>query len=153
MGNGPWLLGNHKSLVLKTHFVVNIKLGVVTQGTVDESFPFLAFLATKPFKEQSINLISFDKFSPSQKLLRVTVYVLRFIPSHENYRIVDVSVTDHVELDETEHHFQYFVQKSPLVPKESNFLTKIASRKAASLLSLRFLGLTVSFVLLVDSDG
>ena len=36
--------------------------------------------------------------------------MLGLLPSHENYRTVDGSIADPVELDETERHLQYLVQ-------------------------------------------
>ena len=94
-----------------TDVVDNIKLGVVTKEQDDDSISSLVASVTKPPKEQSINLIPFDKFSSYQKLLRVTAYVLRLLPSHESYRTVDGSIVDPVELDEAERHLQYLVQR------------------------------------------
>ena len=93
-----------------TDVVDNIKLGAVTKEQDDDSISSLAASVTKPPKEQSINLIPFNKFSSYQKLLRVTAYVLRLLPSHESYRTVDGSIADSVELDEAERHLQYLVQ-------------------------------------------
>ena len=86
------------------------KLGVVTKEQDDDSISSLAASVTKPPKEPSVNLIPFDKFSFYQKLLRVTAYVLRLLPSYESYRTVDGSIADPVALDEAERHFQYLVQ-------------------------------------------
>ena len=96
--------------VPNTDVVDNIKLGVVTKEQHDDSILSLAASQTKPPKEQSINLVPFDKFSSYQKLLRVTAYVLRLLPSHESYRTRDGSIADPVELDEAERHLQYLVQ-------------------------------------------
>ena len=96
--------------VPNTGVVDNIKLGVVTKEQDDDSISSLAASVTKPPKEQSINLIAFDKFSSYQTLLRVTACVLRLLPSHESYRTVDGSIADPVELDEAERHLQYLVQ-------------------------------------------
>ena len=96
--------------VPNTDVVDNIKLGVVTKEQDDDSISSLAASVAKPPKEQSINLILFDKFSSYRKLLRVTAYVLRLLPSHESYRNVDGSIADPVELDEAERHLQYLVQ-------------------------------------------
>ena len=60
--------------VPNTDVVDNIKLGVVSKRQDDDSILSLAASVTKPLKEQSINLIQFDKFSSYQKLLRVTAY-------------------------------------------------------------------------------
>ena len=73
--------------VPNTDVVDNSKLGVVTKEQDDNSISSLAASVTKPPKEQSINLIPFDKFSSYQKLLRVTAYVLRF------YHLMKVIVT------------------------------------------------------------
>ena len=66
----------------------NIKLGVVTKEQDDDSISYLAASVTKPLKEQSDNLIPFDTFSSYQKLLRVTAYMLRLLPSQEKYPTV-----------------------------------------------------------------
>ena len=95
--------------VPNTDVVDNIKLGVVTKEQDDESISSLAASVTKPPKEQSGNLIPSDKFNSYQKLLRVTAYVLRFLPSHETDRAVDGRIADPVELDEAESHLQYLV--------------------------------------------
>ena len=87
-----------------TDVVDKIKLGVVTKEQDDDSISSLAASVTNHPKEQSINLIPFDKFSSYQKLLRVTAYVLRLLPSHECYRTVDGSIADPAELDEAERH-------------------------------------------------
>ena len=98
-------------VVPNTNVVDHIKLGVATHEQDDDSISSLAASVTKPPKEQSINLIPFDKFSSYQKLLCVTAYVLRLLPSHESYRTVDGSiVADPVELDENESHLQYLDQ-------------------------------------------
>ena len=113
---GTWVRGpdflrtKQFPFVPNTDVVDNIKLGVVTKEQEDDSISSLAASVTKPPKEQSINLIPFDKFSSYQKLLRVTAYVLRLLPSHESYRTVDGSIADPVELDEAERHLQYLVQ-------------------------------------------
>ena len=75
-----------------------------------DSVSSLAASVTNPLKEQNINLIPFDKFSSYQKLIRVTAYVLRLLPSHDSCRTVDGSIADPVELDKTEHHLEYLVQ-------------------------------------------
>ena len=96
--------------VRHTDVVDNIKLGVVTKEKVDDSIASLAASVTKPPKEQSVNLIPFDKFSSYQKLLRVTAYMLRLLPSHGSYRTVDGSIADPVETVEAERHLHYLVQ-------------------------------------------
>ena len=90
--------------------VENIKLGVVTKEQDDDSISSLAASVTKPLQEPSNILIPFDKFSSYQKLLRVTAYMLRLLPSHESYRTVDGSTAVPVELDEAERHLQFLVQ-------------------------------------------
>ena len=96
--------------VPNTDVVDNIRLGVVTEEQDDDSVSSLAASETKPLKEQRIILIPFDKFGFYRKLLGVTAYMLRFLPSYESYRTVDGSIADPVELDEAECHLQYLVQ-------------------------------------------
>ena len=108
---GPGVLRTKQfHFVPNTDVVDNIKLGVVTKEQDDDSISSLAASVTKLLKEQSINLIPFDKFSSYQKLLRVTAYMLRLLLSHESHRTVDGSIVDPDELDEAERHLQYFVQ-------------------------------------------
>ena len=144
--SGSWVRGpdfvrtKQIPLVSNTDVVDNIKLGVVTKEQDDDSISSLAASVTKPPNERSTNLIPFDEFSCYQKLLPVTVYVLRLQPSHENYHTVDGSIADHVEHDKAERHLQY--------------LTTNPLRGLATLLSLRRLfGRMASSVLLVGSDG
>ena len=154
VGGTDFLITMQFPFVRNADVVDNIKLSVVNKEQDDDSISPLAASVTKPPKEQSTNLIPFDKFSSYQKLLRVTAYVLRLLPSQESYRTVDGSITDPVELDEVERHLQYLVQESPLILKERIFVTTNPLRRAAALLSLlRVFGLMVSSVLLVDSDG
>ena len=82
--------------VPNTDAVDNIKLGVLTKEENDDSNSSLAAFVTKPPKEQSINLIPFDKFNSYHKLFRVTVYMLRLFPALESYRTVDGSIADPV---------------------------------------------------------
>ena len=89
---------------------MNIKLDVVAKEQDDDSILSLAASVTKLPREQSVNLIPYGKFTSYQKLLPVTAYVLRLLPSHESYRTIDGSIADPVELDEAERHLQYFVQ-------------------------------------------
>ena len=132
----------------------NIKLGVVTKEQNDDSISSLAASVTKPPKEQSINLISFDKFNSYQKLLGVTAYVLRLLPSHESYRTLDGSIAALLSLTKPSAISSTWCKESPLILKERIFLTTNPLRRAAALLSLlRLLGHMVSSVLLVDSDG
>ena len=110
-GGGPDFLRTKQfPFVPNTDVVDNIKLGVVTKEQDNDSISSLAASITKPPKEQSTNLIPFDKFSFYQKLLRVTAYVLRILPSNESYRTVLGSIADPVELDEAERHHQHLVQ-------------------------------------------
>ena len=140
--------------VPNTDVVDNIKLGVITKEQDDDSISSLAASVTKLPKKQSINLIPFDKFSSYQKLRRVTAYMLRLLPFLEFYRTVDGSIVDPVELDEAERHLQYVFQGESFYTEKRISLTKNPLRGAAALLSLLpLLGLIVSPVLLVDSDG
>ena len=63
-----------------TEVVKNIKLGIVTMET-DETNTSLAASVTKSTKEPPPQLIPFDKCSSYQKLLRITAYALRLLPS------------------------------------------------------------------------
>ena len=117
--------------VPNTDVVDNIKLGVVTKEQDDDSISSLAASVTKPPKEQSINLIPFDKFSSYQKLLRVTAYVLRLLPSHESYRTVDGSIADPVELDEAERHLQYLVQEESFSTERKDLLDNKSVKKSS----------------------
>ena len=133
--------------VPNTDVVDNFKLGVVTKEQEDDSISSLAASVFKPPKEQSINLIPFDKFCSYQKLLLVIAYVLRFLPSHENYRIL-LSLTKPSVISST------WFKESPLILKERIFLKTNPLRRAAALLSLlRLLDLMVLSVPLVNSDG
>ena len=123
--------------VPNTDVVDNIKLGVVTKEQKDVSISSLAASVFKPLQEQIICLFLFNKFSSYQKLLPVSAYMLRFLPSHESYRIVDVSIADPVELDEAERHIQYVVHgESYNTEKEGIFLTTNSLGGATALLSL-----------------
>ena len=117
--------------VPNTDVVDNIKLGVVTKEQDDDSISSLAASVTKPPKEQSINLIPFDKFISYQKLLRVTAYVLRLLPSHENYRTVDGSIADPVELDEAERHLQYLVQAESFNTERKDLLDNKSVKRSS----------------------
>ena len=117
--------------VPNTDVVDNIKLSVVTKEQEDDSISSLAASVTKHPKEQSINLIPFDKFSSYQKLLRVTAYVLHFLPSHESYRTLDGSIADPVELDETERHLQYLVQGESFNTERKDLLDNKSVKKSS----------------------
>ena len=81
---GPDFLGTKQfPFVPNTNVVDNIKLGVVTKEQDDHCISSLAASITKPYKEQSIILIPFDKFSSYQKLLRVTDF----------YHLMKITVT------------------------------------------------------------
>ena len=114
----------------------NNKLGVVTKEQDDDSISSLALSVTKLLKEQSINLIPFDKLSSYPKLLRVTAYMLCLLPSHEKYSTVDGSIADPVELDEAERHLQILVQGESFNTERRNLLdnksVKMSSRIAQS---------------------
>ena len=92
----------------RTEVVKNIKLGIVTKEI--ETNTSLAASVTKSTKEPPPQLIPFYKYSPYQKLLRITAYALRLLPSHECYRNADGSIIDPTELDEAERHLQYLFQ-------------------------------------------
>ena len=92
-----------------TEVVKNIKLGIVTKET-DETNTSLAVSVTKSTKEPAPRLIPSVKYSSYQKLLRITEYALRLLPSHECYRNADGSIIDPTELDEAERHLQYLAQ-------------------------------------------
>ena len=62
---------------------------------------------TKSTKEPPPQLIPFDKYSFYQKLLRITAYALRMLPSRKCYRNADGSIIDSMELDEAQRHLQY----------------------------------------------
>ena len=119
--------------VPNTGVVDNIKLGVVTKEQDDDSISSLAASITKPPKEQSNNLIPLDKFSSYQKLLRVTAYVLRLLPSHESYRTVDGSIADPVELDEpeTERLLQCLVQGESFTTERKDLLDNKSVKKSS----------------------
>ena len=89
--------------------VKNIKRGIVTKET-DKTRTSLAAPVTKSTKEPPPQLIPCDRYSYYQKLLRITAYALRLLPSHEYYRNADGSIIDLTELDEAECHLQYLVQ-------------------------------------------
>ena len=92
-----------------TEVVKNFKDCMLTKEN-DETNTSLAASVTKSTKELPPQLIPFDQYSSYQKLLRITAYALRLLPSHECYRKVDGSIIDPTELDETERHLQYLVQ-------------------------------------------
>ena len=95
--------------VPNTDVVENIKRGVVSKEQVEDSISSFAASVTKPLKEQSIKLILFDKCTSYQKLLRVTAYMLRLLPSQESYCTVEGNLADPVELDKAERHLQHLV--------------------------------------------
>ena len=114
-----------------TDVVDNIKLGVVTKEQDDVSISSLAASVTKPPKEQSINLIPFGKFCSYQKLLLVTAYVLRLLPSHESHRTLDGSIADPVELDEAERHLQHLVQGESFNTERKDLLDNKSVKKSS----------------------
>ena len=152
---GPNLLRTKRfPFVPNIDAVDNIKLGVITKEQADHSISSLTASSTKRVKEQSFNRDSFDAFSSDQKLLRVATHILRLLPPHESYRTVNGNITAPAELDEAERHLQYFVEENHLVLKEGTFLKIKPLIRAAVVLSLHnFLGLEVSSVRLVESDG
>ena len=92
-----------------TEVVNNIKLGIVTKET-DETNTSLTASVTKTTKEPPRQLVPLGKYGSYQKLLRITAYALRLLPSHECYRNADGSIIDPTELHEAERHLQYHVQ-------------------------------------------
>ena len=125
-----WELSN--SLLVPNNDVVdNIKLGVATKEQDDDSTSTLAASVTKPPKEQSINLIPFDKFNSYQKLLRVTAYMLHQLPSNESCRTVDSSIVDPVDLDEAERHLQYLVQGESFNTERRDLLDKKSVKRSS----------------------
>ena len=149
VGGPDFLRTKQFPFVPNTDVIDDIQLSVVSKKQDDDSISSLAASVTKLLKEQSIILIPFDMFSYYQKLLRITAYKLRLLPSHESNRTVDSIIADPVKLDEAERHLQY------LVPGEF-FNTErkvLLDNKSALLSSLRFLGFMVSSILFVDSNG
>ena len=78
-----------------------------------------------------MNQIPFDKFSSYQKLLLVTAYVIRLLPSHESYRTVDGSIADTVEHDEAERHLQYLVQGESFNTERKDLLDNKFAKKSS----------------------
>ena len=101
--------------------VKTIKLGIVTKETEDTNTP-LAASATKSTNEPLSHLIHFDKYSSFQKLLRITAYILRLLPSHECYCTIDCSIIDPIELDEAERHLQYLAQAESFTSERTDLL-------------------------------
>ena len=136
-----------------TDVIDNAKISVITKEQGDDYISSLAALGTQPVEDQNINLIMFDKFSSYQKLLRVTAYMLRLLPS--DYPTVDISITEPVELEKAEHHLQYLFRRASLSTKRKNFFdNKPLGRAAASLSSHLFVGIRSSdrLRLLVEFD-
>ena len=104
-----------------TEIVKNINFSTVTKET-GETNTSLAASVTKSTKEPVPRLINFDKYRSYQKLLRITACAFRLVPSHECYRNVDDSIKDPTELDEAEHHLQYFVQGEPFIAERKDHL-------------------------------
>ena len=92
-----------------TEVVKNIKLGIVTKET-DVTNTSLAASVNKSTKDPPTQLIHFDKYCSYQKLLRITAYALRLLPSHGCYRNADGSIIDPTVLDKAKRHLQYLVQ-------------------------------------------
>ena len=101
--------------------VKNMKLGIVTKET-DETNTSFAESVTKSTKEPPPQLIPFDTYSSYQKLLRITAYALRLLPSHQCYRNADGSTIGPTELDEAERHLQYLVQGESFNAEGKNLL-------------------------------
>ena len=151
--SGPDRLRIKQFLFLpNTNIVDNIKLSVMINEPGDDSTSCLAALPTKSAKEQSVNLISFDKFSSYQKLLPFMAYMLPLLTYHERYRTVDLRIL--LRMTKPSVISSSLFEENPLVLKESTFLTTIPLRRAVALLCLYcFLDLIVPFVRLVDSKG
>ena len=106
----PEFLGkNQFPFETSNEVVKNIKLGVVTKD-IDETKISLAASVTKSTKEPPPKIIPFDKYSSYQKLLWITAYAMRLLPSHKFYRNADGRIVNPTELDEDERHLQYLVQ-------------------------------------------
>ena len=119
--------------------VKNIKLGIVTKEN-DETNTSLAASVTKSTKELPPQQIPFDKYSSYQKLLRITAYALRLLPSHECYLNADGSIIDRTELDEAERHLQYLVQVESFNAERKSLLENKPVKRSSRIL-LRFLPL------------
>ena len=101
--------------------VKNIKLGIVTKE-IDKTNTSLAGSVTKSTKNPPLQLIPLDNYTSYQKLLLITAYALRLLPSHECYRNADGNITDPTELDEAERHLQYLVQEDSFNVKRKDLL-------------------------------
>ena len=55
-------------------------------------------------------------------MLRITACAFRLLPSHECYRNFDGSIKDPTELEEAEHHLQYFVQGETFIAERKDHL-------------------------------
>ena len=101
----------------------------------DKTNTSLAASVTKSTKEPPPQLTPFDKYSSYQKLLRITAYALRLLPSHECYRNADGSIINPTELDEAKRHLQYLVQGESFSAERKDLLqnksVKRSSRIAA----------------------
>ena len=112
-----WVLGQEflktKQLPFEpsNEVVRNIKLSIINKET-DKTNTSLAASVTRSTKEPPQQLIPFDKYNSYQKLLRITAYALRLLPSHEGYLNADGSILDPTELDEAEGHLKYLQGES-----------------------------------------
>ena len=113
-----------------TEVVKNIKLDIVANET-DETNTSLAASVTKSTKEPPPRLIPFDKYSSYQKLLQVTAYALRLLPSHECYRTADGTIIDPTELDEAERHLQYLVQGESFSAERKDLLESTSVKRSS----------------------
>ena len=126
-----------------TEVVKNIKLGKVTKET-DKTNTSLAVSATKSTKEPPSQIIPFDEYSSYQKLLRITAYALRLLPSHECYRNADGSIIDPTELDKAERHLQYLVQGESFNAERKDLLGNKSVKRSSCIAPFSpFLGQTV----------
>ena len=103
-----------------TKLVKDIKLKMVTKKT-NENYTSLTSSVSKSTKEPPPQLVTFDKYSSYQKLLRKTAYALRLLPSHECFLNADGSIIDPTELEEAERLLQYLVQGESFNAERKDF--------------------------------
>ena len=70
-------------------------------------------------------------FSSYQKLLRITAYVLRLLPSHEWYHNLIGRIIGPTEFDESGRHLQYRVQGEPLITNKNIFWKTYFSKRTS----------------------
>ena len=89
----------------------------------------MAGSATKSDKEPSQQLIPFDQFS-YQKLLRILLYILRLLPSHECYRNVDGSKLNPLRFTKLIVFFSISLNESVLIPKKDILANESVERSS-----------------------